>query len=207
MTSAHDVALRDAKARLRDQARQVRREAHQAGSGASVALATQLAAFLQDVNQGCLAGYWPIGTEIDPLPVLAAYRGTTALPTIVAPEMPLLFRAWKAGDPLVSGPMGTREPEPSAEMVQPGVVLVPGLAFDRSGHRLGYGGGYYDRTLVERRKRAQLIAIGVCYTPQIIDHVPSEAHDVRLDVIATPDGVIEMPGFRRGTGQVEEGLE
>jgi 5-formyltetrahydrofolate cyclo-ligase len=136
-----------------------------------------------------VAGYWPIVTEIDPRPLMARLeeRGLTcALPVIVSDDQPLIFRAWSPRDGAVqAGPRGTFEPEPSAEQVEPDVILAPVLGFDRAGRRLGQGGGYYDRTLAALRARKPVNVIGVAYGLQEIDAVPEEETDARIDWFLT----------------------
>ena len=131
-----------------------------------------------------LAGYWPIGTEIDIRPLLhAAFaRGTgVCLPVTPPPGEALSFHRWQPGAVLRPGRFGTSEPGSAA--VTPSVVLVPLLAFDRHGGRLGYGGGYYDRTLAALRPGTY--AIGCGFALQEIDRVPMATHDCRMDAIAT----------------------
>jgi 5-formyltetrahydrofolate cyclo-ligase len=110
------------------------------------------------------SAYLPMRTELDPIALLAALARTgmkTALPVVAARAMPLLFRAWTPGDPTCPAGFGTREPPPDRPTVEPTLLLVPLLAFDASGYRLGYGGGYYDRTLRLLRSRGPVCAIGV----------------------------------------------
>ena len=136
-----------------------------------------------------VAGYHPVRGEADVLPLLArlASRGlVTALPGIAAPGHPLRFRRWSVGDPTVTGHLGIREPGPERPEVRPDVVLVPLLAFDRIGGRLGYGAGYYDRTLAAlRADGARLCSIGLGYSGQELPQVPTDALDQRLDWIVT----------------------
>lgn len=139
-----------------------------------------------------LAGYVAIRGELDVLPVfrlMARYDKLTALPCIT--EMGLQFRAWQQGDPLVRHPrLNVEEPMPTAPAIIPSVVLVPLLAFDGDGFRLGYGGGYYDRTIAQMRQfPTPPLFIGVGHTSQEIDAVPTEPHDARLDGILTELGV------------------
>lgn len=137
-----------------------------------------------------VAGYFPLRDEADPRALMSALseRGhPLALPCVTAGQ-PLTFRAWKMGDPMHANPraFNIAEPLATAPAVTPGAVLVPMLAFDSDGHRLGYGGGYYDRTF-EVLPRMRLI--GVAYSGQEISAVPREAHDHRLDAIVTENGV------------------
>ena len=104
--------------------------------------------------------------------------------------LPLVFRAWKPGDPLNAGVWGIQEPLPSAPALDPDILLVPLLAFDTRGYRLGYGGGFYDRTLAGFRMRKRVVAIGVAFDEQRIDAVPHTDYDQRLDWVLTPSGPI-----------------
>ncbi|TVR96717.1 MAG: 5-formyltetrahydrofolate cyclo-ligase [Rhodospirillales bacterium] len=144
-----------------------------------------------------VAGYWPIVTEIDVRPLLArliAAGASAALPVLSAPDAPLLFRRWSIADDLEDGPRGTRQPGPSAPLVIPDVVLVPLLAVDARGCRLGQGGGHYDRTLAALRADRPTVAVGVGYAIQQIDEVPAAADDQRVDWILTDAGLTRATG-------------
>ncbi|MFT5180286.1 MAG: 5-formyltetrahydrofolate cyclo-ligase [Alphaproteobacteria bacterium] len=133
----------------------------------------------------------PIGSEIDCLPLLNRLDAAgvpLCLPVVTAPEAPLLFRRWAPGDPMVTGSFGISEPALAAPEVSPQVLLVPMLAFDRHGNRLGYGGGYYDRTLKALRAAADVVAIGVAFAGQLRDKVPVSENDQPLDWILTEVG-------------------
>lgn len=143
-----------------------------------------------------VAGYWPIDTEADVRPLLARLheRGVVcALPRVVEPRAPLRFHRWAPSDDLEDGRFGTRQPLATRETVTPSVVLAPLLAFDAAGHRLGYGAGYYDRTLAALRRARPVTAIGVAYALQRLDMVPHEPHDQPLDWIVTEDGLQRFP--------------
>jgi 5-formyltetrahydrofolate cyclo-ligase len=138
-----------------------------------------------------ISAYAAIGSELDAFPLLRTladqgYR--LCLPVITPLGNPLVFRAWAPDDPLVSAKWDIREPAASAPAVEPDVLLVPLLAFDDDGNRLGYGGGYYDRTLRRLRSMKPIIAIGLAYDTQEIGKVPVEPHDQRLDFVLTPTG-------------------
>jgi 5-formyltetrahydrofolate cyclo-ligase len=136
-----------------------------------------------------IAGYWPMGDEMDPRPLmlaLAARGHALALPVTPPRGQPLGFRAWAPGEGLRPGPMGTSEPAKGA-LLRPDILLVPLLAFDRAGRRLGYGGGYYDRTLAALPGAK---AIGIAYAGQEMAEVPAGPQDFRLPLIATEAGVI-----------------
>ncbi|MGX9965668.1 5-formyltetrahydrofolate cyclo-ligase [Roseomonas sp. F4] len=137
-----------------------------------------------------VAGFWPMGAEIDIRPLLLALHEKghrIALPVTPRRGNPLHFRAWAPGDTLAPGPMGTRHPGPEAPPLTPDWLLVPLLAFDRAGQRLGYGGGYYDRTLAALPSAT---AIGVAYACQEVDEVPVGVDDAPLAAIVTEGGVI-----------------
>jgi 5-formyltetrahydrofolate cyclo-ligase len=135
-----------------------------------------------------VSGYSPIRSEIDPVPlmrVLAGQGARLALPAVMARGKSLAFRAWSAGDRLMLGPLGILEPSPAAAELIPDIMLVPLAAFDRAGHRIGYGAGHYDYTLAHVRKMKPIIAIGVAFAVQEIEAVPALPHDVALDYVLT----------------------
>ncbi len=137
-----------------------------------------------------VAGYFPFRDEADPRALMAALSAkghSLALPT-VTPDKPLVFRAWKMGDAMHTNAAAYNIPEPLADAPQivPALVLVPLLAFDAHGHRLGYGGGFYDRTLDALKTAA---AVGVAYAGQEVPPLPREAHDHPLDAVVTENGI------------------
>lgn len=141
-----------------------------------------------DIKPGIVSGFIPYKSEITTVPLLNALRRagwTTALPVVIAQGEPLVFRAWAPGDPLVPGVWDIPMPPDSVPEVLPDVLLVPMLAFDRAGYRLGYGGGFYDRTLEKLRKLKKVIAIGIAYHAQMVDQVPRGPHDAPLDFVMT----------------------
>jgi len=136
-----------------------------------------------------IGGFWPMGEEIDTRPLLEALhaRGhAIALPVTTPRGQPLVFRPWFPGAAMASGVFGTRHPA-EGEPVSPDWLIVPLLAFDRRGARLGYGGGYYDRTLA---LLPNAITIGVAYADQEVPEVPIGPHDVLLHAVATERGLI-----------------
>ena len=181
------------KTDLRRIARQTRRdEAARLGSGAALALAG-LADALGLPEGACVAGYWPLEGEIDPVPLmeaLAARGHVLALPVVTETGGALQVRRWAPGEDLEPGPHGTRHPAAAQAFITPTALLVPLLAFDRRGFRLGYGGGYYDRTLAQMRRGGILLAIGLAFAAQEVDNVPTDPWDIALDFIATEQGVI-----------------
>jgi 5-formyltetrahydrofolate cyclo-ligase len=144
-----------------------------------------------------IAGYFAIRSEFRTAPLLArlARQGSRlCLPAMVGPDLPLVFRAYKPGDPLLEGPFGTCEPLADAALVQPSLVIVPLLAFDKAGRRLGYGGGYYDRTLRVLRAAGPIGAVGLAYAFQEMEAVPEAPGDERLDMIVTERGLMRVGG-------------
>jgi 5-formyltetrahydrofolate cyclo-ligase len=158
--------------------------------GQGMALGEHLLRDMQPPAGAIVAGFWPMGPEIDIRPLLHAFHGQghrIALPVTPKRGLPLHFREWRPGDALARGPMGTSQPGPAAPALTPDWLLVPLLAFDRAGRRLGYGGGYYDRTLASLPGAT---AIGVAYSTQEVDEVPAGPDDAPLTAIATERGVI-----------------
>jgi 5-formyltetrahydrofolate cyclo-ligase len=189
-----------AKAEARLMARK-RRAAAQAALGHKAA--SQLAdRFFEHVPlppDGFVAGYLPIGSEADPSEIMrrAAARGHgIALPCVEVLAAPLVFRLWKPGDPLAAGPHGTRSPVADAPAVTPALLLLPLLAFDRAGRRLGQGGGYYDRTLEALRSDGRkVVAVGLAFSAQEAEELPEERGDQRLDWIVTETAAIAFAGM------------
>lgn len=141
-----------------------------------------------------LAGYMPMRTEIDPIPAMtaAARHGPVAVPVIIGPGQALRFRQWTPGCALVEGPFRAMIPA-AGDWVNPHVLIVPLVAFDRHGGRLGYGGGFYDRTLQALRAAGPVTAIGYAWAAQQDSDLPLEPTDQPLDLIVTEAGVI-APG-------------
>jgi 5-formyltetrahydrofolate cyclo-ligase len=138
------------------------------------------------------AGYFPVHDELDPVPLLEAQyaRGLrTALP-VVQSGPDLVFREWAPGAPLKRGKFGLKQPEAGSAELIPDIVLVPLLAFDRKGGRLGYGAGYYDAALRRMRQHARLTAIGIAFDEQEFPEVPQGPQDERLDMVLTPSRVV-----------------
>jgi 5-formyltetrahydrofolate cyclo-ligase len=156
-------------------------------TAAAEAMATRGLPF--EVMPGAVvSGYSPIRSEIDPAPLmraLAARGARLALPAVMARGKSLAFRAWSPDDRLLLGPLGILEPSPAAAEIIPDIMLVPLAAFDRLGHRIGYGAGHYDYTLAHLRKMKPVTAIGLAFAAQEIEAVPALQHDVALDYVLT----------------------
>lgn len=184
------------KSELRREARRRRAEAHRAdGIDAAARLAERLLPRSPIPFEAVVGAYWPIGDEIDPRPLVQTLRERghrLALPVVIERGQPLIFREWDEAWPLDAGPHGTSQPSVSAPVLRPTVLLVPLLAFDRRGFRLGYGGGYYDRTLAALRAQGKVWAIGLAFATQEVDELPETLHDERLDAVATDREWIEV---------------
>ena len=192
------LASPDAKKELRRRAKAVRNEAFlRHGVRAAQALAETGIAFARRPAPAVVSGFLTIGEEIDPTPLMVRLLGEgyrLALPVMEGKGLPLVFRAWTPGDLLAETTWGIREPLASAPDVEPDIVLSPLLAFDANGHRLGYGGGFYDRSLARLRALKPVVAIGVGYDEQQVDAVPHLDYDQPLDWVLTPSGPIKCAG-------------
>src|SRR5271169_708651 len=184
---------RDLKAELRRTA-MARREALPATERIEAAQA--IAARGLPIAVGMVvSGYSPLKSEISPMPLLrrcADAGAALALPVVVGRGKPLVMRAWAFGAPLDSGVWGIRQPTPAAPEVFPDILIVPLLAFDRRGHRIGYGAGYYDMTLAKLRDLKPVTAIGIAFAAQEIDLVPTTPRDARLDLVLTEREIIDL---------------
>ncbi|WP_284164257.1 5-formyltetrahydrofolate cyclo-ligase [Frigidibacter sp. SD6-1] len=187
------MTLADIKTMARNEAFARRKAAFAArGPGDADLLIKALAAHGAKV----LSGYMPMRTEIDCLPAMAAHcaaGGRVAVPVIPGPAQPLRFHEWTPETRMIEGAFKALIPEGGAELV-PQVLIVPLLAFDRRGYRLGYGGGFYDRTLELLRARGPVTAVGFAFAAQEVGEVPTEPTDQRLDLIVTEKEVIALTG-------------
>jgi 5-formyltetrahydrofolate cyclo-ligase len=179
------MTMTEIKAEARKAAFAARKTAFAAGQGQAAAL---LADVLAPYRGAVLSGYMPMRTEIDPLPAMAAHDGPVCVPVIMGKGLPLRFRLWAPGCAMVTGAFGALIPAEGPWLV-PEVVIVPLVAFDARGFRLGYGGGFYDRTLEGLRARQATLAIGFAFAAQEQGEVPIEPTDQRLDMIVTEAGV------------------
>ncbi|MEL6798618.1 MAG: 5-formyltetrahydrofolate cyclo-ligase [Pseudomonadota bacterium] len=185
------MSLAAAKVAARKAAFARRKAVH--GTGLDAAAQARLGAYLAQWPGAALSGYMPILSEVDPLPVMSTWHGDVGVPVIVGKGLPLTFRKWTAEIPMVEGPFGAMVPEVGPEVV-PRVLIVPLVAFDEDGYRLGYGGGFYDRTLAQLRASGAVTAIGFGYAAQKAETLPRETTDQRLDAIVTDAGVQTFDG-------------
>jgi 5-formyltetrahydrofolate cyclo-ligase len=142
-----------------------------------------------------VSGYSPIRNEIDPAPLmlkLALAGARLALPVVNARGKSLTFRAWSPKDRLVLGSLGIPEPSPAAAELIPDIMLVPLAAFDRAGHRIGYGAGHYDHTFAHLRKSNAVMGIGLAFSIQETPAIPALSHDVALDFVLTEKDVFDF---------------
>ena len=153
------------------------------------------AGYLSEVLAGYrgvpLVGYMPMRTEIDPLAAMAeaSAHGPVGVPVIRGAGQPLVFSLWEPDCALIEGPFGARIPA-EERLMEPEIVILPLVAFTRAGDRLGYGGGFYDRTLEGLRSRRAIMAIGFAFAGQEAEDLPTEPTDQRLDLIVTETGII-----------------
>jgi 5-formyltetrahydrofolate cyclo-ligase len=172
------------------------------GASARTAAATAVAgtglAFLEPLRRGTVvSAFAPLPDELRIWPLLRRLvreRFALALPVMQGKGRALLFRSWKAGDAMDRRVWGIAEPKPDKPLLEPDIVLAPLLAFDAAGWRLGYGGGFYDRTLRALRARKPIIAVGVAYDQQAVEAVPHLDYDERLDWVLTPSGALRCAG-------------
>jgi len=161
------------------------------GAEASRKIAAHGVDFLNATPGAIVSGFAAINDEINPAPLmtwLQAEGFRLALPVMQGKGKPLLMRAWTPGDAMNAAAWGIAEPMDDKPAVDPDILLVPLLAFDARGYRLGYGGGFYDRTLQRLRKLKPIVAVGLAYDELRVDAVPAESYDERLDWVLTPSG-------------------
>ena len=182
--------LEAAKAQARKAAFARRKAAHAQDSGTGASFLSEVLAGYRGVP---LAGYMPIRSEIDPLPAMAeaAAHGIVGVPVIQGAGQALRFSRWEPDSRMIAGPFGARVPAVDA-WIEPEILIVPLVAFDCRGGRLGYGGGFYDRTLEALRARRPTLAIGFAYSAQEAEGLPLEATDQPLDMIVTEKGLLSV---------------
>ena len=194
---AQAISIEEAKAELRREAAR-RRDALPAEVRQAAAEAIAARAFPVKITPGLVfAGFMPLKSEINPLPLMKKFStvgARLALPRIVGRGSPLSMRAWDFGAVLDRGQWGIREPTADAPEVDPDVLLVPLLAFDRAGYRIGYGAGYYDMTIKRLRELKAVVAIGIAFAAQEVPKVPTTPRDERLDIVLTERETIDVRG-------------
>jgi 5-formyltetrahydrofolate cyclo-ligase len=178
---------------------QTRRAAMLAGEkhGLAAALSHRLLAAMPIAPGEIVAGYAAIRDEAELWPLLSRLHeggAVCCLPVMQGPGLPLLFRRWQPGDALQPAAFGVPEPLPDAPILRPAIVLAPLLAFDRAGGRLGYGAGFYDRTLAGLRRDGTVIAVGLAHSGQELPAVPTDDHDQPLDWVITEREAIRCTG-------------
>jgi 5-formyltetrahydrofolate cyclo-ligase len=185
-----DPQVEEAKAALRIKARASRAAILNSTRGDSAkAVAEHFFKSIDLKPTDIVAGYWRIKDEMDCQPILIRLMDSyqpVCLPVVLGDDEPLALRLWEPGTPLYEAGFGTLAPTELAPLVEPDVILMPLLGFDKRGTRLGYGGGYYDRTLMKLSKKPRLV--GLAFAAQELDMIPREAHDVPLDMIVTEFG-------------------
>jgi 5-formyltetrahydrofolate cyclo-ligase len=185
-----DQRIEDAKAALRLKARAIRAAIlHSSRAGAAKAVAEHFFRTVALKPADIVAGYWRIKDEMDCQPILIRLMDSlqpVCLPVVLGDDLPLELRMWEQGAALYEAGFGTLAPAELAPQAEPDVIIMPLLGFDAHGTRLGYGGGYYDRTLERLSKKPRLV--GIAYAAQELDFVPREPHDVPLDVVVTEQG-------------------
>jgi len=188
-------ALSVEKAQLR-RAAQARRDALPVDWRKAAAEAIAARDFPLTIAPGTIvSGFMPLKSEINPLPLmrrLADAGARLALPAVAGRGKPLIMRSWQWGEPLTAGVWDIREPTPKAPEVEPDILLVPLLAFDRSGHRIGYGAGYYDLTIAQLRAKKPIAAVGLAFAVQELSRVPTAAFDAPLDLVLTEKDTIDL---------------
>ncbi len=197
------------KANLRREASARRKAAHAAHPQAGLALAQHFRSAIHLPAGAAISGFWPMGDEIDVKPLLAQLHAAghpIGLPVVLGKGQPLVFRAWHPGLALVAGGFKTEVPPPSSPELVPQVLIVPLLAFDAEGYRLGYGGGFYDRTLEKLRgSGARPLAVGVAFSAQHVARVPRDAYDQPVDWIVTEKSVQHFGVAAPAARQTAEG--
>ncbi|CAA6605749.1 conserved hypothetical protein [Rhodospirillaceae bacterium LM-1] len=188
--------MTDGKQDMRRALRAARRDVQPLlGGQASLRLTDHALPHLPCPPGSIVTGYWPVGSEMDPRPLMLALQDKgcrLALPVVVGRGEPLAFCAFNFDDALAPGLMGTPEPTADKERLDPDILLVPLLGFDKRGLRLGQGGGFYDRTLESLRRQRHVFALGIAYAAQEVASLPFLAHDQKLDAIATEQGFIKI---------------
>jgi 5-formyltetrahydrofolate cyclo-ligase len=201
MTPNHS-ATTEPKAALRRAVLSLRRKIHKSrASSSEQTLKARLYAELGGAGK-IIAGYWPIGDEINCRPAIEKFASEglqVVLPVVAGQGQVLIFRVWNPGEDLETGPFGTSHPGNGSAVRTPDVMLLPLVAFDNKGQRLGYGAGYYDRTIAALRASGKILAVGVGYDEQEIEHIPADDHDQVMDAVITDRRTIWFDQDEPGT--------
>ncbi|WP_227284151.1 5-formyltetrahydrofolate cyclo-ligase [Boseongicola sp. H5] len=186
------MTLSEQKAALRRDAYAARKAAFAEGHG--LAATAALLAEIGPVSGHVISGYMPIRTELDPIPAMTALaaRNRVCVPVIAAKGEPLRFREWTPAAEMVPGPFGALIPA-DGDWLEPDILIVPLVGFDRAANRLGYGGGFYDRTLARLRANGPVRAVGFAFAAQQLPPLPVEPTDQPLDAVVTEAGTIRPP--------------
>jgi len=196
MTEIGTSSLQERKRQARTLAKVTRAEAAAVDPVASGYALCEQALETMAFPEGCvISAYWPMGSEIDPRPLIARLHEDgypIALPVVTGAGNPLIFRAWRPGDRLEPDVFDTRVPLEYQPELTPRVLIVPLLAFDRAGYRLGYGGGFYDRTLTQLRASGPVLAVGIAHAAQEVAEVPRDGTDQPVDWIVTEAETIRI---------------
>lgn len=196
------MAIRTEKTRLRAEMKEIRAEAAARDPDASENLADAFPMKLLGRFGPIVSGYLPIGFEMDPGPLMRRLQSNGAQLSLPRVELDgtMTFRSWAWDDPLVEGPFGLRQPQHDAEPVLPTLLLLPLLAFDLMGNRLGYGQGHYDRAIETLRSKSRAFSCAVAYQAQLVEELPNEPHDQPLDWAITENGstpLFMLRGFKK----------
>lgn len=183
------------KSELRDEALR-RRDATDPAfrARASAAIAARAAPLIATLSPRAIAAYVAMRSEADPLPIVEAahWQGVEIGLPVIAPGATLVFRRYEPGHTLLPGGFGTMVPVEDAPVVEPDLVIVPVVSFDRAGTRLGYGKGHYDRAIAALRGRGRNPRlVGIAFSMQEVDSIPHEPHDIRLDLILTENELLD----------------
>ena len=191
----HSTDATTPKEQLRNEAL-ARRDALPAAERKAMAETIAARKFPVAILRGAVvSGFMPMKSEINPLPLLkrlAAEGAKLALPVVLGRGKPLLMRTWEFGAPLEAGVWGISQPKADAPEIDPDILIVPLAAFDRAGHRIGYGAGYYDMTITRLRGIKPVIALGIAFAVQEIPRVPATERDARLDLVLTEREIIDF---------------
>lgn len=186
-----DDAIEQQKSALRSEAHAARAALSvEARADAAKAVAAHFFEQVAFSPSDVIAGYWRIRDELDCQPIIIRLMDSgqkVVLPVVMGAEAPLDLRVWEADQPLYEAGFGTLAPSDMAPRAEPDLVLMPLLGFDSAGTRLGYGGGYYDRTLAQLGRKPMLV--GLAFDAQQLPDIPREAHDIPLDAVVTESGV------------------